>query len=168
MRTGLTRVFPNDEMAIRKEQAMAIGERIIVRKQLKGEETEKIRTLFENEMWNVFFHSAKDDGNSCSLDTALENIKKMGKANLRESAAMLLGVYFDAVDHNKKGFIDQKDFTHFFHLLGITEHLAVSAFQALDTDRDGKLFKDEFVKAGEDFCIQEIECFPSDHFLGPI
>jgi len=145
-----------------------VGERIIETRQLKGEEAHKIRTLFADELWSKFFKSTKDDGNSCSVENVCGNFQKLGKKCIQDASRTIVGLYFDTVDKDNDGFVDQNDFRNFFYVLGIPENLSVLAFQSLDVDKDGLVSKEDFVKAGIDFVTLEEEYYPSDNFLGPL
>lgn len=45
---------------------------------------------------------------------------------------------------------------------------AVVSFSYIDTNEDGKISLDEFVKLGRDFFITEDNAKPSKHFWGPL
>ena len=57
----------------------------------------------------------------------------------------------NVVDTNGDGVISPLEFHLYFKIMGIDESSAQISFDAIDTDSDGTITRDEFVAAGMDF-----------------
>jgi len=98
----------------------------------------------------------------------IANIEKQGKNNFLEVATFLFGRYFDAVDKDGDGRIGPAEYARYFYIIGVAHKFSEQAFHAVDTDKDGVMTREEFVKAGSDFIGLEEQCIPSDSMFGPM
>jgi len=76
--------------------------------------------------------------------------------------------FFDVVDTNGNGVILLQEFTVYFKCMGIDEEHAKASFDAIDTDKDGFITRDEFVAAGSEFFNGVAPSHPGTMFLGPL
>ena len=75
---------------------------------------------------------------------------------------------FNVVDTNGDGVISPLEFRLYFKIMGIDESSAQISFDAIDTDSDGTITRDEFVAAGMDFFTSVDETSLGTLFFGPL
>ena len=88
-----------------------------------------------------------------------------------ERKGMLFSVHetlFDVTDLNKDGHISLDEFKVHFHILGIniSDSEVVHSFNTIDTDKNGKISREEFLAAADDFYNGVDETEVSRVFLG--
>jgi len=153
----------------KKSDLLGVAERYIEVAQLNEDDAEKLRSLFDTGVWDHFFQpSSGGDENSCytTADIMIANIEEQGKSSFLDVANYLFGRYVDAVDQDKDNRICLAEYTKYFYIIGVNQKYAQKAFNALDTDKNGFITRDEFVKAGSDFIGLENPCYPSDKMFG--
>lgn len=88
--------------------------------------------------------------------------------DLVRRAHTFLPYLFKALDKDKSGTITVEEHKLFFECLGLPEKDAILAFRSIDSNGDGKITKQEFVKHGRDFFLTEDENRISKYFWGPL
>lgn len=81
---------------------------------------------------------------TCALVTLLD----------KASSARLRGV-FAATDQGNDGVITRTEFAHLLSALGEPSRDVDAAFDALDCDHDGRITRDEYVAAWEDYLVSD-------------
>jgi len=104
-----------------------------------------------------------------TLDQYIDGHKKFGKAEFRKMIANFYSIFFDSVDFDGKGVIGLREFTIYFtHIMGLDPLMAVDTFAAIDTNRDGKLTRAEYLASADDFFTGEDVNSPNRLFWGPL
>ena len=82
----------------------------------------------------------------------------------------VLGKMFDVIDTNKEGYISLDEAKAFYKVIApeMTEAEVLHAFELLDTGMDGKISREEFTAAAEDFLFGVEETEISKLFFGPL
>ena len=75
---------------------------------------------------------------------------------------------FDIIDSNNDGVISVHEYTVFFQIYNIDPKYVAEAFQAIDTDKNGVISRDEFVAAYQECASGTDESHPSQHMFGPL
>ena len=78
------------------------------------------------------------------------------------------GELFHAVDTNSDGVISVDEFAVFFMAVGLTREESKRSFGIIDTDKNGEISYEEFMKAAEDFYRGTEETELSKAFFGPL
>lgn len=73
---------------------------------------------------------------------------------------------FSVFDQDNDGFIDEKEYLDMFKAYGLYTAQAKKAFDSLDLNSDGKLSKEELIKAFEDFFFAKDEKAPGNWIFG--
>jgi len=108
-------------------------------------------------------------GNDVNKEAFVEGMKKQVKdPQLKASLEGPLPLFFNAVDRNADGEIDQGEYEEFFKILGLDPVMAPASFQAIDADGDGQLTTAEFVSAGLEFFLSEDPSKATKLFWGPL
>jgi len=119
-------------------------------------------------VWDKYL-STFAGGSDVNKDTFVEGMKKQVKdPELKASLEGPLPLFFNAVDRNADGQIDQSEYEEFFKILGLDPVMAPASFQAIDADGDGQLTVAEFVAAGLEFFLSEDPSKASKLFWGPM
>jgi len=143
-----------------------IADRLNKQAGLSGKDAQDTKDYFTNSIWKVYFNST--GGDSASSEEWIELLKRDGKKNILATCFNIFNRYFQAIDTDRNGNISLKEFTRFFHILGMNEDLAKQSFVALDTNKDGTISRAEFVHSAAEFFTEENEGNASDLFVGPL
>jgi len=133
---------------------------------LVGQGCDEAKDLFINEIWMKYFKPPNSEF-STTVDF-ISNLKKAGKDNIKASAEIVYGHYFDNTDKDKNGLLDLDEFKSYFYIWGINKEFAKDTYTAIDTSGDGFLDKTEFVTAGCNFSIGDNKDKASDTLYGPL
>jgi Ca2+-binding EF-hand superfamily protein len=87
---------------------------------------------------------------------------------MRDALAGPLPYFFEAIDANHDNYISKPEYARFYKILGISGNAADLSFDAIDTDKDGRLSKEEFVNAGLQFFYNEDQTAATKNFWGPL
>jgi len=168
MRHLFNRIDVGGQGRIKKGDMLGVAESFIEVDQLQKEEADKLRALFDSGVWDHFFEakSGEADG-ACTDNIMISNIVEQGKNSFLQVASYLFGRYFDAVDKDKDARIRLPEYIRYFYIIGVAEKYAEPAFHALDSDKDGVITREEFIKAGSDFIGLEKQSLPGDYMFGP-
>jgi len=165
-RTLFDRLDKDGDGKLTPKDFKLIAENVIAIEHINGERAEEIKKSYE-ELWVKYFKPLTN-GEEATFEELITNIVNQGKAELKTHANRQFNNFFDTVDTNKDGKIQQQEYINFFQIVGMDESFAKVAFQALDTNHDGVLSRQEFVSAGIDFAVLEHPRIPSDFFFGPL
>ncbi|XP_055640937.1 sarcoplasmic calcium-binding protein [Toxorhynchites rutilus septentrionalis] len=88
--------------------------------------------------------------------------------DLRKKAHRFLPYLYKAVDKDHSKSISLNEFKLFFRCLGLTDEDAAVSFAVIDSNGDGQITLNEFVKLGRDFFLTENETNVSRLFWGPL
>ncbi|XP_065207921.1 sarcoplasmic calcium-binding protein isoform X2 [Planococcus citri] len=110
-----------------------------------------------------------DPYNLITTQQYLEDMKHViNDEDRRKKVHTLFPYLFKAVDNNGDGSISFSEYQLFFKCLGLSYKDAIASFESIDTDKDGKLTMEEFIKLGREFFITDDESKPSKLFWGPL
>lgn len=87
---------------------------------------------------------------------------------MKQHTTSILSTLFDIVDTNADGEISHKEFAVFFKCMRIPEEYAKPSFNAIDTDKNGIISREEFIAAGNEFYHGVDSTHPSATFFGPL
>jgi len=93
---------------------------------------------------------------------------KADEQQLTELYSQIGSTLFDAIDTDKDDFIGPEEFGVFHQLLGLDQDKAADAFNAIDTKKNGKLSRKEFVAATVDFATSTDPESSSKHLCGKL
>src|SRR6218665_234381 len=100
----------------------------------------------------------------------IESLKKQkNDPRLKASMEGVCRGFFDAMDTNEDGYIQRAEFRRLFDNTGSPDPcVADEAFNAIDTNHDGKLSFDEVTHAFLEFLLSEDEDSPYNLSWGPL
>lgn len=121
-------------------------------------------------MWDSYFKPADVDGdNKIVLEEYLKACERFIESpNGSTMGTDLNKVFYDAIDLDGSGSIDEKEFSVFLTTIGISEADAKTAFSHLDTDKSGSLSQEEFAKNLYDYYAGDDPQAAANWFYGPI
>jgi len=164
MRTCFKRYDVDGDGVLTKNDYAVLAENVIKTGNFSGSRADDIRNNYM-ELWNTYLKPETGDTSSTCEDF-LANVKSRGKTVLESVAIKQFSLFFDAIDTNRDDAIQLEEFINFFKAIGSTAEIAKEAFKELDLNHDGVLSREEFISAGEDFCLLEEPSLPSDLFYG--
>ena len=124
--------------------------------------------MFCLQFWDDYFSKMAEAG-PITLDVFVEGHKKYGKEGFRKLIDMFYSIFFDSVDLDNKGFINLDKFTIYFSvIMGMDSKMAAETFEVIDTNGDGKMTREEYLAAADDFFISDDENSPFSVFWGPL
>jgi len=96
--------------------------------------------------------------------------KKEEAEELHKIYLDIASLLFEVVDFDADDIIQWQEFQIFYRLFGIANDndTALKSFEAIDKDADGKINKEELVKAFLDFLVGKNQKSPYTQFFGPI
>jgi hypothetical protein len=101
-------------------------------------------------------------------DEMADGLILTGEEQLRYLCAICYDLFFHILDADRDGFIDSKQLSDFFEILGILDELLVAeTFKVIDTDNDGLISKEEYLNATLEFMLSGVER-PTTIFFGPL
>jgi len=101
-------------------------------------------------IFEIFFAVPAKDGPITS-DRFADAVLDRGQEQIILTASQFFGYYFDLIDVNGDGEVSRKEFEVFAKCFQLSEEAADISFNAYDSDQDGKISYDEFVKTGTGF-----------------
>ena len=124
--------------------------------------------LFCLQFWDEYFSKMAAEG-PITIEGYVDGHKKYGKEGFRKLIDMFYSIFFDSVDLDNKGFINLEEFTIYFSvIMGMDSKMAAETFEVIDTNGDGKMTREEYLAAADDFFISEGENSPYSVFWGPL
>lgn len=107
-------------------------------------------------IWENFWSKADSDGDGkVSPEEFCQGIEVgVSNANFEDP---LIGTLFDTVDLNGDGEISQEEHRLFFQVFSLDAEKSALVFSKLDTDGDGILSKEEFIRAKREFLAEKEE-----------
>lgn len=75
---------------------------------------------------------------------------------------------YHMIDLDQDGYVDQADFSRYYHSLGLDDELAHQVFQELDTDRDQHLSIAELLTGLEIFYKSDLPSMPGNSMYGRV
>ena len=86
---------------------------------------------------------------------------------IRHCLEVTFGAMFDVIDTNHDGFIQQEEYEYHFRISGLDTTLAKESFDAIDTNKNCVLSREEFIFAAVEF-HRSREDTPAKYFFGPL
>lgn len=127
------------------------------RKLMSPEKAEEMAGFLKY-LWETYWsHFAEEKDGILQISCeAFVNGMNSDSPEYREIERKTLELAFHEGDQDQDGFIDVSEFALFHKIFGADPKWSVEAFKHLDKNGDGKLSRDEFIDAGEQyFCDQE-------------
>ena len=137
-----------------------------------NEEHKKILETKPRRLWGDLLDGAgKGPDHKVTESMYIENIfRAISKDGAEEVVRKHWLDNFDVMDVDQDGVISKAEHRLFFEARKhIDPNSAIVAFSAIDQDMDGRITRDEYVKAGMEFFLNfSDETKPSKHFFGPL
>lgn len=167
MKTYFKRIDFDHDGAITRSDFQGMGDRFVNSGKVDAATGEHLKKTL-TDIWDLYLkvagHAEKLD-EKAFVKTMKDLVKDKKNKKTLEGP---LPLFFNAVDANQDGFIQQDEFEMFFDLLGLDQKMAGESFRAIDTNNDGLLSKEEFMDAGVDFFVTDDEAHPTKLFWGPL
>ena len=102
------------------------------------------------------------------VKSSSETILSMGREELRKITDDVHNAIFDVADANQDGFISLQEYKVYFYILGhdIPDEEITQSFNAIDSNDDERISRDEFLDAAFDFFANVNESAVANVFLG--
>jgi len=166
IRTFFKRMDANGDGFVSKQDYQWLAGKYAEHGQLNYVQAKQVSRKLEK-IWDDFYE--KNSKNGDSDEKAYIKSLKERKSKLFEMCQQFHGLFFDLIDLSGDGIVQSEEFALFFKVFGIgDETVAAESFKKLDTNADGKLSHDEFLKAGFEFFYSGDESLPSKHLYGPL
>jgi len=163
MKTQFCRIDADGDGIITLNDFDVIADRWIEIGQLKGEKANDLKESYR-QVYKEYYNAECCPTN---FDQSLQYRKEQTEAN-KDTHIYTYPRLFSIIDTDKDGIIGEKEFSVFYKAYGISEEIAKESFRHLDTDQDGKMSRDEFLKASSNFYSLETEGDPSQYLWGPL
>lgn len=166
MGTYFNRIDFDKDGTITRKDFEGMGERFIeVKPETAGPTGEAIKSKLNAVFDKYVSGIGGDAGTALNKANFVAGMEKMlGEADTLKGP---LPLFFQAVDANSDGMIDESEYGIFFKVLGRAPEEGVTAFRAIDTNNDGLLSEEEFCDAGvKYFTNKDDENCPSKFFWG--
>jgi len=167
MQSFFKRVNVSGNGLLSKKDFQVLGDRYVSFGKLDAKKADEIRVKLLKVWDDVFSPMAKND----VLDAAsyIGALKGCDSKVLTESAKGFYAMWFGVIDLNGNGAIKKEEFTLFLKVFRVEDQKAAEdAFKALDTNKSGKLSKEDFIKNGCEFSLSNDESLPSKYMFGPL
>ena len=130
-------------------------------------EYEKIMSAYKG-VWDNYIQSQDEDGdNKVTLDEFTKSTEQFINAgNSASTAVDVNGAVFDSIDLDGSGKIDSIEFSLYLRAVGLSETDAKAAFEKLDTDRDGFIFREDFAQKAYEYYTSNDPEAPGNWFYG--
>jgi Ca2+-binding EF-hand superfamily protein len=166
MKTYFERIDFDKDGAITRKDFEGMGERFVEAEKV-DEATGKIIKEKICAVWDNFLSQGGKEGLPQGDFIDLMR-KQKDDPKLKDSISGPLPLFFDAVDANNDGFIDCSEHGIFFKIIGLGTDMSPASFQAIDTNEDNLLSREEFITAGTEFFLSEDTASPTKLFWGPL
>ena len=102
------------------------------------------------------------------VKSSCQTILSMSKKDARTITDNVHNAIFDVADANEDGFISLQEYKVYFHILGhdISDEEITQSFNAIDSNKDEKISREEFLEAAFDYFINVDESEVAKVFLG--
>ncbi|XP_014233190.1 sarcoplasmic calcium-binding protein [Trichogramma pretiosum] len=167
MRTLHSHLDVNKDGVLSYDDFKLWGERFAKLGHLTDEQKEEFQEVLQ-QMWEEHWGPI-DQYNLIDVETYLQEMHHvLEDKSLRKKVHHFLPYLFKAVDKDNSGEISVQEFKLFFKCIGLDNDDAVVSFSYIDTNEDGKISLEEFIKLGRDFFLASDSKRPSKHFWGPL
>jgi Ca2+-binding EF-hand superfamily protein len=152
---------------IEKKDAELFAERFAkIRGAEPGSEIHKDMLSKWHDVWENFWSPADSDGDGkVSPEEFCQGIEA-GVSNVDNDP--LIGSLFDIIDLNGDGEISKEEHRLFFNVFGLDAEKSALIFSKLDTNEDGILSKEEFVRAKREFLTEKEPGAVGNWFWGSV
>ncbi|XP_013410043.1 sarcoplasmic calcium-binding protein-like [Lingula anatina] len=117
--------------------------------------------------WDYFWAGPEKKENVTLKDYIYNQARTFREPTVQEEGEKWFHVYFDKIaDKNGDGIVTRKEYEEFLGLFGVHPLSVPPSFEALDTDGDGHISKEEFVNAAVGFFCCTADT-PAKLFWGP-
>jgi len=151
---------------ITKGDYEALGDRYIEIGNLDGPRAKQVKRKVVK-LWDDYLSQASVN-DEMNEETFIQCLKDH-KDKLLESGLQMGGLFFDLIDLNGDGVIQQEEYALFLKVFRVEDEQEIKeAFKVIDTDGSGQLSHDEFIYAVCQYLMSSDESLPANSMFGSI
>jgi len=106
--------------------------------------------------------------NPVTSEVYIEALINLGEDKIIKYVNAIESTLFDLMDLNNSGFISQREFAHWFKVVGLDPKLAAETYTAIELRPDDTLSREEYMAAVKEFFIGEDQTSPYRLLWGPL